>query len=86
MTTKTQIKKELEKVRADPDYLPPICLRCGQELGKPIIIAVLFGVPVEGKCIGVEYEEDLLCSDCMDDEIIEQAKELGEWEEVESSE
>ena len=78
-----RIRKELAKVRTDPDYLPPICLRCGHELGKPVIIGVLFGIPLEGKCIGVEHEEDLLCSDCMEDEEIEQWKKDGLWEEVE---
>ena len=70
----SSIAVELQKVRADPDYLPPICLSCGQELGKPIIIGVLMGIPIEGKCIGVDHEDDALLRlhGCRDDRRVRQ--------------
>lgn len=80
--TQARIKAEIKKVREDPDYLSPICLRCGMEIGKPVVIAVMFGIPFTGKDVVCYDYEDLLCEDCMDLEIVEQAKELGEWEEV----
>jgi hypothetical protein len=77
-----RMKEELKKVRANPDYLPPICLGCGAEIGKPYVIAVLFGQPVYGSVDAYCYDEgDLLCHLCMDNELIEQWKKDGLWEE-----
>ena len=75
------IASELAKVRANPDYLPPICLGCGREIGKDPLIGIIAGVPIYGNNPPVCYDrEDLLCTDCMDEEIIAEAKDLGEWE------
>lgn len=79
MANKAQIKRELAKVRRDPDYVPSICLRCGREFGKSTV--VLFGIEFEEFKLYAYDDDGLLCEDCMDLEIIEQAKELGEWEE-----
>jgi hypothetical protein len=80
----TTIAQELKKVRADPDYLPPICLRCGDtfdewpetELGRLLSYDAVLRVDA---C-------EILCEDCVDAEIIEQAKALGEWNEAEFEE
>jgi hypothetical protein len=82
-----RIKVELAKVRADPDYYPPICLRCGRtfdvwpdendhSLGAELLRLNAWAVWPEDAC-------EILCVECVEAEIIEQAKELGEWDEVE---
>jgi hypothetical protein len=73
--------QELAKVRADPEYWPTVCLRCGRafdEWPKDYLFAYNLVLRVDA-C-------EILCEDCVDAEIIEQAKELGEWNEAEFEE
>lgn len=81
-----RMKQELAKVRADPDYYPPMCLRCGRAFNEwpdendDSLEAALLKISVWA--IWRTDACEILCEDCVDAEIIEQAKALGEWEEA----
>ena len=87
MTSKAQVKKELAKVRADPDYYPPFCLRCGRtfdewpdESDKSLEAAFL---RISVTAVWPEDACEILCVECAEAEEIEQWKKDGLWEDVE---
>ena len=86
-----EIKAELAKIRADPDYSTPYCVGCGGRFQTPLCLIPgreeydpslydMLGPNTNYTRLYAYGEDDLLCTDCMDAEVIEDAKATGEWD------